>query len=131
MTHSFPTRRSSDLLEESALEAKLAGEAVDITLPSRPAEVGRIHPISQTFEELVAIFGEMGFSVAEGPHIEDDYYNFTALNIPEAHPARQEMDTFYMRPAADGSRKVLRTHTSPVQDRKSTRLNSSHSCASH
>src|SRR3546814_12413507 len=59
----------------------------------------------------------MGFSVAEGPHIEDDYYNFTALNIPEAHPARQEMDTFYMRPAADGSRKVLRTHTSPVQIR--------------
>src|SRR3546814_16765683 len=108
MTHSFPTRRSSDLLEESALEAKLAGEAVDITLPSRPAEVGRIHPISQTFEELVAIFGEMGFSVAEGPHIEEDYYNFTALNIHEAHQARQEMDTFYMRPAADGSRKVLR-----------------------
>jgi phenylalanyl-tRNA synthetase alpha chain len=104
-------------LEENALEARLASEAVDVTLPARPAEVGRIHPISQTFEELVAIFGEMGFSVAEGPHIEDDYYNFTALNIHEAHPARQEMDTFYMRPAADGSRKVLRTHTSPVQIR--------------
>ena len=104
-------------LEESALEARLAGESLDITLPARPAEIGRIHPISQTCEELVAIFGEMGFSVAEGPHIEDDYYNFTALNIHEAHPARQEMDTFYMRPAADGSRKVLRTHTSPVQIR--------------
>ena len=104
-------------LEASALEARLASEAVDVTLPARPAEIGRIHPISQTFEELVAIFGEMGFSVAEGPHIEDDYYNFTALNIHEAHPARQEMDTFYMRPAADGSRKVLRTHTSPVQIR--------------
>jgi phenylalanyl-tRNA synthetase alpha chain len=104
-------------LEESALEARLAGESLDVTLPARPAEIGRIHPISQTFEELVAIFGEMGFSVAEGPHIEDDYYNFTALNIHEAHPARQEMDTFYMRPAADGSRKVLRTHTSPVQIR--------------
>ena len=102
-------------LEESALEARLAGESLDVTLPARPAEIGRIHPISQTFEELVAIFGEMGFSVAEGPHIEDDYYNFTALNIHEAHPARQEMDTFYMRPAADGSRKVLRTHTSPSQ----------------
>ncbi|MGE5765867.1 MAG: phenylalanine--tRNA ligase subunit alpha, partial [Bacteroidota bacterium] len=104
-------------LEERTLEARLATEAVDVTLPARPAEVGRIHPISQTVEELVAIFGEMGFSVAEGPHIEDDYYNFTALNIHEAHPARQEMDTFYMRPAADGSRKVLRTHTSPVQIR--------------
>ncbi|MGD1876464.1 MAG: phenylalanine--tRNA ligase subunit alpha [Kiloniellaceae bacterium] len=104
-------------LEERALEARLVTEAVDVTLPARPAEVGRIHPISQTFEELVAIFGEMGFSVAEGPHIEEDYYNFTALNIHEAHPARQEMDTFYMRPAADGSRKVLRTHTSPVQIR--------------
>jgi phenylalanyl-tRNA synthetase alpha chain len=115
VTEALEARRAD--LEESALEARLAGEAVDVTLPARPAEVGRIHPISQTFEELVAIFGEMGFSVAEGPHIEDDYYNFTALNIHEAHPARQEMDTFYLRPAADGSRKVLRTHTSPVQIR--------------
>jgi phenylalanyl-tRNA synthetase alpha chain len=115
VTEAIEARRAG--LEESALEARLAGESLDVTLPARPAEIGRIHPISQTFEELVAIFGEMGFSVAEGPHIEDDYYNFTALNIHEAHPARQEMDTFYMRPAADGSRKVLRTHTSPVQIR--------------
>jgi len=115
VTTALEARRAD--LEETALEARLASEAVDVTLPSRPAEVGRIHPISQTFEELVAIFGEMGFSVAEGPDIEDDFHNFTALNIPEVHPARQEMDTFYMRPAADGSRKVLRTHTSPVQIR--------------
>ena len=115
VTSALEARRAD--LEEGALEARLAGEAVDVTLPARPAEVGRIHPISQTFEELVAIFGEMGFAVAEGPHIEDDFHNFTALNIPEVHPARQEMDTFYMRPAADGSRKVLRTHTSPVQIR--------------
>ncbi len=115
VTTALEARRAD--LEESALEARLASEAVDVTLPTRPSEVGRIHPISQTFEELVAIFGEMGFSVAEGPDIEDDFHNFTALNIPEVHPARQEMDTFYMRPAADGSRKVLRTHTSPVQIR--------------
>jgi phenylalanyl-tRNA synthetase alpha chain len=115
VTSALEARRAD--LEEGALEARLAGEAVDVTLPARPAEVGRIHPISQTFEELVAIFGEMGFAVAEGPHIEDDFHNFTALNIPEVHPARQEMDTFYMRPASDGSRKVLRTHTSPVQIR--------------
>jgi phenylalanyl-tRNA synthetase alpha chain len=115
VTEAIEARRAD--LEERALEGRLASEAVDITLPARPAEIGRIHPISQTVEELVAIFGEMGFSVAEGPHIEDDYYNFTALNIHEAHPVRQEMDTFYMRPAADGSRKVLRTHTSPVQIR--------------
>ncbi len=115
VTEALEARRSD--LEESALEARLAREAVDVTLPARPAEAGRIHPISQTFEELTAIFGEMGFSVAEGPHIEDDFHNFTALNIPEVHPARQEMDTFYMQPAADGTRKVLRTHTSPVQIR--------------
>ena len=115
VTEAIEARRAD--LEESALEARLAGESIDVTLPSRPAEVGRLHPISQTFEELVAIFGEMGFSVAEGPHIEDDFHNFTALNIPEVHPARQEMDTFYMRAAADGTRKVLRTHTSPVQIR--------------
>ncbi len=109
------TRRGT--LEEAALEARLAAESIDVSLPARPAELGRIHPISQTWEELVAIFGEMGFSVAEGPHIEDDFHNFTALNIHEWHPARQDMDTFYLKPAADGTRKVLRTHTSPVQIR--------------
>ena len=104
-------------LEEAELEARLAEERIDITLPARPAPVGRIHPISQTIDEMVAIFGEMGFSVAEGPHIEDDFHNFTALNIPPEHPARQEHDTFYLTEGADGERKVLRTHTSPVQIR--------------
>ncbi len=78
---------------EAELEARLAGERVDVTLPARPDASGHIHPISQTLEELVAIFGEMGFTVAEGPDIEDDFHNFTALNIPPEHPARQEHDT--------------------------------------
>jgi phenylalanyl-tRNA synthetase alpha chain len=88
-----------------------------VTLPVEIGGEGRVHPISQTTDELTAIFGEMGFRVAEGPHIEDDFYNFTALNIPPEHPARQEMDTFYLTEKRDGSRKVLRTHTSPVQIR--------------
>ncbi|MEX0921698.1 MAG: phenylalanine--tRNA ligase subunit alpha [Rhodovibrionaceae bacterium] len=104
-------------LESAELNAKLEQERIDVTLPPRPFSVGRIHPISQTVEELVAIFGEMGFSVEEGPHIEDDFHNFTALNIPPEHPARQEHDTFYLQTKADGSRPVLRTHTSPVQIR--------------
>ena len=104
-------------LEDAALEASLVNDRIDVTLPARPAEPGRIHPISQTVEEIVAIFGEMGFSVAEGPHIEDDFHNFEALNIPPEHPARQEADTFYLPERADGSRQVLRTHTSPVQIR--------------
>jgi phenylalanyl-tRNA synthetase alpha chain len=104
-------------LEDEALRARLAGERIDVTLPVRTDRDGRLHPISQTIDELVAIFGEMGFSVAEGPHIEDDFYNFTALNIPPEHPARQEQDTFYLPEQSDGSRKVLRTHTSPVQIR--------------
>ena len=102
---------------EAELEARLAGERVDMTLPARPDATGHIHPISQTMEELVAIYGEMGFTVAEGPDIEDDFHNFTALNIPPEHPARQEHDTFYLPELADGSRMVLRTHTSPVQIR--------------
>ena len=102
---------------EAELEARLAGERVDVTLPARPDATGHIHPISQTLEELVAIYGEMGFTVAEGPDIEDDFHNFTALNIPPEHPARQEHDTFYLPELADGSRMVLRTHTSPVQIR--------------
>jgi phenylalanyl-tRNA synthetase alpha chain len=100
-----------------ALEARLAGERSDVTLPVDFAETGRIHPISQTVDEIVAIFGEMGFVVAEGPHIEDDFYNFTALNIPSEHPARQEHDTFYLPERPDSTRPVLRTHTSPVQIR--------------
>jgi len=104
-------------LGRAALEARLASERADVTLPVNFAETGRIHPISQTVDEIVAIFGEMGFVVAEGPHIEDDFYNFTALNIPPEHPARQEHDTFYLPERPDGTRPVLRTHTSPVQIR--------------
>ncbi|HEX3953849.1 MAG TPA: phenylalanine--tRNA ligase subunit alpha [Stellaceae bacterium] len=109
-------------LHRAALAQRLVTERADVTLPvsiGAPggAEPGRIHPISQTIDEIIAIFGEMGFVVAEGPHIEDDFHNFTALNIPPEHPARQEHDTFYLPPKADGSRMVLRTHTSPVQIR--------------
>lgn len=104
-------------LETTSLNARLLQERVDITLPSRPEELGTIHPISQTTDELISIFGEMGFSVAEGPNIEEDWYNFTALNIPVDHPARQEHDTFYINAEKDGQRMVLRTHTSPVQIR--------------
>ena len=104
-------------LAKVELAARLAGERIDVTLPGRIEPEGRIHPISQTIDELTAIFGEMGFVVAEGPHIEDDFHNFTALNIPPEHPARQELDTFYLPEKPDGSRRVLRTHTSPVQIR--------------
>src|SRR5258708_23944360 len=104
-------------LAESELAARIAGERLDVTLPVPPEPDGRIHPISQTIDELTQIFGEMGFAVAEGPHIEDDFHNFAALNIPPEHPARQEHDTFYLPEKPDGSRRVLRTHTSPVQIR--------------
>ncbi len=104
-------------LGRAALEERLAGERADVTLPVPFAGAGHIHPISQTIDEIVAIFGEMGFAVAEGPHIEEDFYNFTALNIPPEHPARQEHDTFYLPERPDGTRLVLRTHTSPVQIR--------------
>jgi phenylalanyl-tRNA synthetase alpha chain len=104
-------------LADAALNAKLARETLDLTLPARPEYEGRIHPITQTIDEIVAIFGEMGFSVAEGPDIEDDFHNFTALNIPADHPARQMQDTFYLPQKEDGSQMVLRTHTSPVQIR--------------
>ena len=106
-------------LKRAAMEARLATETVDVTLPVRqsPAEAGRIHPISQVMDEITAIFADMGFSVAEGPEIETDYYNFTALNFPEGHPAREMHDTFFMQPDENGERKVLRTHTSPVQIR--------------
>ena len=104
-------------LAEGELETRLLGEKVDVTLPIRPEQTGRIHPISQTIDEVVAILGEMGLQVVEGPDIEDDWHNFTALNIPPDHPARQEHDTFYLPGEADSERMVLRTHTSPVQIR--------------
>ena len=102
---------------DSELDARLAGERVDVTLPVRPESQGCIHPISQTIDEVVAILGEMEFSVVEGPDIEDDWHNFTALNIPPDHPARQQHDTFYLPGSGDDDRLVLRTHTSPVQIR--------------
>jgi phenylalanyl-tRNA synthetase alpha chain len=104
-------------LAAAALAARLAGEGLDMTLPARPQPAGAIHPLSQTIDEVIAIFGEMGFRVAEGPDIETDWYNFTALNIPPEHPARQEMDTFYLPGDGAAARLVLRTHTSPVQIR--------------
>ncbi|MBI3451971.1 MAG: phenylalanine--tRNA ligase subunit alpha [Rhodospirillales bacterium] len=105
-------------LAGAELDARLAAERLDVTLPPRPHADGRIHPISQTIDEMVAIFGEMGFVVAEGPDIEDDFHNFTALNLPPEHPARQSHDTFYLAGAeADIAPKLLRTHTSPVQIR--------------
>ncbi len=104
-------------LAGAALDDRLARESIDVTLPARPEAEGRIHPISQTIDEMVAIFCEMGFAVAEGPDIEDDFHNFTALNIPPEHPARQDHDTFYLAQNQSGERPVLRTHTSPVQIR--------------
>jgi len=104
-------------LEAKALDQRLARERIDVTLPVRPERQGRIHPIPQVMEEIAAIFAGMGFEVAEGPDIEDDFHNFTALNIPPEHPARQMHDTFYFGQREDGSRNLLRTHTSPVQIR--------------
>jgi phenylalanyl-tRNA synthetase alpha chain len=104
-------------LAASELTRRLDAERVDVTLPIRPQPEGRIHPISQTIDEMVAIFGEMGFKVAEGPDIEDDFHNFTALNIPPEHPARQSHDTFYLAGDGTAGPKLLRTHTSPVQIR--------------
>ncbi|MDX5592298.1 phenylalanine--tRNA ligase subunit alpha [Pseudovibrio sp. SPO723] len=108
-----------EVLKKEALEARLASETIDVTQPLRvaPAESGRIHPVSQVTEELTAIFADMGFSVAEGPDIETDELNFTALNFPEGHPAREMHDTFFFNPKEDGERLLLRTHTSPVQIR--------------
>jgi phenylalanyl-tRNA synthetase alpha chain len=103
----------------ATLEARLNTETVDVTLPVReaPAEIGRVHPITQVIDELTAIFADMGFAVAEGPDIETDDYNFTRLNFPEEHPARAMHDTFFFNPKPDGTRLLLRTHTSPVQVR--------------
>ena len=106
-------------LADAALDERLRGEWLDVTLPARGRRTGTIHPISQVTEEVTAIFADMGFAVAEGPQIDSDWYNFDALNIPGHHPARAEMDTFYMHRAEGDNRPphVLRTHTSPVQIR--------------
>jgi len=106
-------------LADAALEARLATEWLDVTLPARPQGQGTIHPVSQVMDEIAAIFAALGFAVAEGPQVEDDWHNFDALNMPPEHPARQEHDTFYMARAEGDNRPphVLRTHTSPVQIR--------------
>jgi len=112
-------------LAKVALDARLAAERVDVTLPVRPSPTaeGRVHPVSQVIDEITAIFSDMGFSIAEGPDIETDWYNFTALNFPEGHPAREMHDTFFMAPSPDGVKRVLRTHTSPVQIRTMLKSN--------
>ncbi len=117
VSEALEARRNA--LEADALSDRLANERADVTLPVRSGALaeGRIHPVSQVFDECVEIFADLGFAVAEGPDIETDDLNFTKLNIPPEHPARQEHDTFYFNPKADGSRLLLRTHTSPVQIR--------------
>ncbi len=112
-------RARKTALADAALDERLKSEWLDVTLPGRPRRQGTIHPISQVWDELTAIFADMGFSVAEGPQVESDWYNFDALNIPPEHPARQEHDTFFMARAEGDNRPphVLRTHTSPVQIR--------------
>ncbi len=108
-------------LKKQEMDARLANETIDITLSPRQKDKGHIHPISQTIEELTAIFADMGFSVAEGPDIEDDFYNFTALNFPPGHPAREMQDTFFLPDDEEAQgehiKKLLRTHTSSVQIR--------------
>ncbi|MBI1174746.1 MAG: phenylalanine--tRNA ligase subunit alpha [Sideroxydans sp.] len=101
-----------DALQQQALQAKLAAEALDVTLPGRGPGVGGLHPVTRTLERIETLFHSIGYAVAEGPEIENDFYNFTALNIPEDHPARAMHDTFYI-----DEQHVLRTHTSPIQIR--------------
>ena len=108
-----------DALAADAMAARLASETLDVSLPVREAPLlaGRLHPISQVTDEITAIFADMGFAIAEGPDVETDFYNFTALNFPVGHPAREMHDTFFFNPKPDGERRLLRTHTSPVQVR--------------
>jgi phenylalanyl-tRNA synthetase alpha chain len=117
VTAALGARREA--LKDQALDARLNTEAVDVTLPTResPTEIGRLHPISQVIDELTAIFADMGFAVAEGPDIETDDNNFTLLNTPVGHPAREMHDTFFFPARPDGSRLLLRSHTSTVQVR--------------
>ncbi|WP_052071878.1 phenylalanine--tRNA ligase subunit alpha [Sphingopyxis sp. MWB1] len=116
VTDAIAARKAA--LESAALEAKLAAERLDMSLPAAPVPQGSVHPVSQVMDELAEIFADMGFAVATGPEIEDDWHNFTALNIPETHPARAMHDTFYFPDTdAEGRAMLLRTHTSPVQIR--------------
>ncbi len=115
VTAAIAARRAA--LGDAALNARLGNEKLDVTLPPRPENAGTIHPVSQVFDEITAILGDLGFAIGEGPDVEYDDYNFTRLNIPPDHPARQMQDTFYLAKQADGSQHILRTHTSPVQVR--------------
>jgi phenylalanyl-tRNA synthetase alpha chain len=110
-------------MEAAELDRRLAAEGVDLSLPAPPRRRGSVHPTMQVMDEMVSIFAEMGFSVAEGPDIETDFNNFTALNFPPKHPAREMHDTFFMAADEAGERKVLRTHTSPVQVRVMRQIN--------
>ncbi|WP_421933014.1 phenylalanine--tRNA ligase subunit alpha [Phenylobacterium sp.] len=110
-------------LEAAELDARLAAERVDLSLPPAPRRKGSVHPTMQVMDEMIAIFAEMGFALAEGPDIETDFNNFTALNFPPKHPAREMHDTFFLPEDENGERKVLRTHTSPVQVRVMNRTN--------
>jgi len=118
VTEAIAARKNA--LETEALNARLACEKLDMTLPALPDPQGSVHPVSQVMDELAEIFADLGFSVATGPEIEDDWHNFSALNIPETHPARAMHDTFYFPDERDGHRMLLRTHTSPVQIRAMT-----------
>jgi len=115
VTEALGARKAA--LETAVLNARLAGETLDLTLPADAAPQGSVHPVSQVMDELAEIFADLGFAVATGPEIEDDWHNFTALNIPETHPARAMHDTFYFPPEPSGEKMLLRTHTSPVQIR--------------
>lgn len=119
VTDAIATRKAA--LEQAALDARLASERLDMTLPVDAVPQGSVHPVSQVMDELAEIFADLGFAVASGPEVEDDWRNFTALNIPETHPARAMHDTFYFPDAdAEGRAMLLRTHTSPVQIRTMT-----------
>src|SRR5579884_1584698 len=121
VTGAIANRKSA--LEAAELERKLATETIDLSLPAPESVSGTVHPVSQVMEELAEIFADLGFSVAEGPEIETQWYNFTALNMPENHPARAMQDTFYLEPRTPGEEPyVLRTHTSPVQIRAGEKI---------
>lgn len=117
VTEALATRKAA--MEQAALDARLASETVDMTLPVDGVAPGSVHPVSQVMDELAEIFADLGFAVATGPEVEDDWHNFTALNIPETHPARAMHDTFYLAGEHEQPM-VLRTHTSPVQIRTMT-----------
>jgi phenylalanyl-tRNA synthetase alpha chain len=120
VTNAIAARKAA--LEATALEARLGSERFDMTLPVASTLYGSVHPVSQVMDELAEIFADLGFAVASGPEIEDDWHNFTALNIPESHPSRAMHDTFYFEQSgSDGTSMLLRTHTSPVQIRTMTR----------